>query len=72
MSRKEKTNRYRVYVDGQPVQDFGDITAAIDYAARHVYLPWEKSKDAIELIQTGQTFRYCYGFMSADIEPYES
>lgn len=61
--------RYQVIVTGQPMQDFTSVEAAIDYAARNVYLPWENGQKAIETLKDGKTFSYGYGFKDVEIIP---
>jgi hypothetical protein len=61
--------RYWVRVEGLPVQDFASAVAAIDYAARQVYLPWAKGREALEALKAGKPFAYCYGFKSVEMEP---
>lgn len=63
--------KYEVIVTGGSVQmqDFDNITSAIDYAARHVYLPWDASLKGIELLKKHKEFSYSYGFNEAHIIP---
>jgi len=64
--------RYKVVVTGEPMQDFTDYMSAIDYAARHVYLPPEKGIAALNALKRGVDFSYSYGFKEAHLTPVKS
>ena len=53
---------YKVIVVGEPEQTFTNIVAAIDYAARHVYLPLEKGHQCCKSLNEGKDYSYAYGF----------
>jgi hypothetical protein len=61
--------KYQVIVSGEAMQDFLSLESAIDYAARHVYLPWKASLQGISLLLEGRVFRYGYGFKDVEICP---
>lgn len=58
--------RYKVVVTGEPMQDFINITSAIDYAARHVYLSWEKGQECYKALSEGKSYSYSYGFKEVE------
>jgi hypothetical protein len=59
---------YNVEVEGDARMSFDNISAAIDYAARKVYL--SVTADApIAKLKSGQPFHYAYGFKSVTITP---
>jgi hypothetical protein len=61
--------KYQVQVVGEPMQDFTSLNAAIDYATRHVYLPWEDGVKAYAELMEGRSYQYSYGFKSVEIVP---
>lgn len=61
--------RYQVIVTGYPMQDFTVIESAIDYAARHVYLPQDKGKKAKKALEAETPVAYSYGFKDVVIIP---
>lgn len=61
--------RYQVQVLNDSLKEFDSIESALDYAARHVYLPWEQGQLALTRLKSGITYSYSYGFLSADIIP---
>jgi hypothetical protein len=66
---KENKTYYEVVVTGEPLQTFDNVVAAIDYAARHVYLPVDKGHTCCKALNEGRPYSYSYGFKEVDLTP---
>jgi hypothetical protein len=56
-----------VLVTDEPMQSFTSVVSAIDYAARHVYLPVEKGRACCKALNEGRPYAYSYGFKEVEI-----
>lgn len=62
--------RYMVRVEGDAEWSHDSISAALDHAARRVYMgPAAKVVEAQRILSDGRTYRYAYGMKSVEIEP---
>ena len=60
---------FNVEIEGKANAVFDTADEAVRFAMHHIYLSREKSSEAIDVLNQGQVFMYCYGFAGVNIVP---
>jgi len=58
---------YTVQIENSAAQTFDNISAAVDYASRHVYLSPRHFDSLDAALRSGQEYTYAYGFKTVTL-----